>query len=137
MARRPRRAKNEINVVPYVDVMLVLLVIFMVAAPGMPSGLVELPSAGKSSQQVTGNPMTVEIDKNGALLLIDGAEKTPFADAKALADAIKGKIVAAAGTERPVVIAADKDVIYDKVIATADALRLAEIPRVALQVRQQ
>ena len=38
MARRPRRVKNEINVVPYVDVMLVLLVIFMVAAPGMPSG---------------------------------------------------------------------------------------------------
>lgn len=137
MARRPRRAKNEINVVPYVDVMLVLLVIFMVAAPGMPSGLVELPSAGKSSQQVTGNPMTVEISKDGALLLKDGKEETPYSDAKTLAAAIKEKITAAAGTERPVVIAADKGVIYDKVITTADALRLAEIPRVGLQVHQQ
>ncbi len=137
MARRPRRVKNEINVVPYVDVMLVLLVIFMVAAPGMPSGLVELPSAGKSTQQVTGNPMTVEIDKDGALVLKDGKDVTPYPDAKALADAIKAKIAEAAGTERPVVIAADKGVIYDKVIETADALRLAEIPRVGLQVRQK
>ena len=137
MARRPRRVKNEINVVPYVDVMLVLLVIFMVAAPGMPSGLVELPSAGKSSQQVTGNPMTVEISKEGALLLKDGNEKTPFSDAKALAAAIKEKVDAAAGTERPVVIAADKNVRYEIVMQTTDALRIAEIPRVGLQVYQK
>ena len=137
MARRPRRVKNEINVVPYVDVMLVLLVIFMVAAPGMPSGLVELPSAGKSSQQVTGNPMTVEISKEGALLLKDGNEKIPFSDAKALATAIKEKVDAAAGTERPVVIAADKNVRYEIVMQTTDALRIAEIPRVGLQVYQK
>ncbi|MBM5574244.1 MULTISPECIES: biopolymer transporter ExbD [Deefgea] len=137
MARRPRRAKNEINVVPYVDVMLVLLVIFMVAAPGMPSGLVELPSAGKSSQQVTGNPMTVDIDKDGAITLKDGQEVTSYPDAKALAAAIKIKVDAAAGTERPVVIAADKNVRYDAVMQTTDALRMAEIPRVALQVSQQ
>lgn len=137
MARRPRRVKNEINVVPYVDVMLVLLVIFMVAAPGMPSGLVELPSAGKSSQQVTGNPMTVEINKDGALLLKDGKESTPFSDAKTLAAAIKEKVDAAAGTERPVVIAADKNVRYEIVMQTTDALRIAEIPRVGLQVYQK
>ncbi|WP_035853140.1 biopolymer transporter ExbD [Deefgea rivuli] len=137
MARRPRRVKNEINVVPYVDVMLVLLVIFMVAAPGMPSGLVELPSAGKSSQQVTGNPMTVEINKDGALLLKDGKDSTPYADAKALAVAIKEKVDAAAGTERPVVIAADKNVRYEIVMQTTDALRIAEIPRVGLQVYQK
>ena len=137
MARRPRRAKNEINVVPYVDVMLVLLVIFMVAAPGMPSGLVELPSAGKSSQQATGNPLTVEIDKNGALLLKDGSEATPYTDSSALADAIKGKIAAAAGSERPVVIAADKNVRYEIVMMTTDALKMADIPRVGLQVYQK
>ena len=137
MARRPRRVKNEINVVPYVDVMLVLLVIFMVAAPGMPSGLVELPSAGKSSQQITGNPMTVEINKDGDLLLKDGKESTPYPDTKALADAIKEKIVAAAGTERPVVIAADKNVRYEIVMQTTDALKNAEIPRVGLQVYQK
>ena len=46
---RPRRLKNEINVVPYIDVMLVLLVIFMVTAPMMTTASIDVPSVGKSS----------------------------------------------------------------------------------------
>ena len=50
MALRPRRLKNEINVVPYIDVMLVLLVIFMVTAPMIQTASVDLPSVGKAAQ---------------------------------------------------------------------------------------
>ena len=47
---RRRRIKNEINMVPFIDVMLVLLIIFMVSAPLMPTGVVDLPSVGKARQ---------------------------------------------------------------------------------------
>jgi biopolymer transport protein ExbD len=53
---RPRRLKNEINVVPYIDVMLVLLVIFMVTAPMMTTASIDVPSVGKAAQTKDGRP---------------------------------------------------------------------------------
>ena len=67
---RQRRLKNEINVVPYIDVMLVLLVIFMVATPMMTTGSVDLPAAGTAPQKPD-KFLRVQIDKDGALSLFD------------------------------------------------------------------
>ena len=65
---RPRRAMSEINVVPYIDVMLVLLVIFMITAPLVNPGVIELPSVGKSSQPPE-LPLEVVIKADASLVL--------------------------------------------------------------------
>ena len=70
--RRSRRLMNQINVVPYIDVMLVLLVIFMVTAPLINPGQVELPSIGKSSNPPVA-PMEVSIRTDQSLWLRDRA----------------------------------------------------------------
>ena len=71
-SRRPRKQMNQINVVPYIDVMLVLLIIFMITAPLINPGQVELPSVAKS-QSVPVEPIEVTIRANGALRLRDRA----------------------------------------------------------------
>lgn len=135
--RRPRRAKSEINVVPYIDVMLVLLVIFMVAAPMMQQGTVELPSVGKTANQPNQKPpLFVIIDKDGALQLQEKQDQKgeSYADATALIAAVKG--MAGQGADaRPVVISADKNVRYEQVMNVMDGLKQAEIERVGLQVQ--
>ena len=65
---RPRRLMNQINIVPYVDVMLVLLVIFMVTAPLVNPGVVDLPSVGKSSQ-APATPLEVIVRRDQSLML--------------------------------------------------------------------
>ena len=70
MARRQRRLMNQINVVPYIDVMLVLLVIFMVTAPMIQPSSVELPSVGKSSQPPVA-PLEVIIKADASLAIRD------------------------------------------------------------------
>src|SRR5690554_7894766 len=66
--RKRRRLTNEINVVPYIDVMLVLLVIFMVTAPMITPGLIELPTVGQASE-IPAKPVEVQIDKDGDISL--------------------------------------------------------------------
>lgn len=133
MPRRPRRSMSQINVVPYIDVMLVLLVIFMVAAPMMQPGVVNLPSVGKSDRELNAKPLRVEIDKDGALRLVDGSDTLPQADTKALVAAVKEKLVAT--PERPVVIGAEKTVRYELVMNAMDALKQANVVRVGLLVQ--
>ncbi len=133
MARRPRRSMSQINVVPYIDVMLVLLVIFMVAAPMMQQGVVNLPTVGKSDREVNATPLRVEITADGLLKLIDKTDSRPLADAGALVAAVQEKL--AADPERPVVIGADKSVRYELVINAMDALKKANVARVGLQVQ--
>src|SRR3546814_11083602 len=65
---RSRRLKNEINVVPYIDVMLVLLVIFMVTAPMITPGIIELPSVGQADE-VQAKPIEVQVEEDGAISL--------------------------------------------------------------------
>ena len=69
---RPRRLKNEINVVPYIDVMLVLLVIFMVTAPMVPPASINLPSVGKASQPPVA-PLEIIIKADEGLMMRDRA----------------------------------------------------------------
>jgi biopolymer transport protein TolR len=132
--RRARRLNSHINVVPYIDVMLVLLVIFMVTAPLMAPGVVDLP---KVSNAATTPAVALEVvlQKDGSLKLVDrdatrAAEMTVNLDS--LAQQAQGRM--RTGEDRPVVIAADKGVVYEQVLAVMDALKTAGVQRVGLSV---
>ena len=132
---RGRRTKNEINMVPFIDVMLVLLIIFMVSAPLMPTGVVDLPTVGKAKQAPEkvievvvgeGEQVSLRIDQqdSGSMKL---AELT--ARVKAAQDSTAGGPTAA-----PVIISARKDVRYDAVLKIMDTLQRAGVARVGLTV---
>ena len=110
-----RRLMNQINVVPYIDVMLVLLVIFMVTAPMTNPGVVELPKVGETLKQQV-NPIVISIKKNGKIE-IDG--KT-FKNDALLAHVKK---ITDKNPKQSVVIAADKKVNYGKVITIMDLIK--------------
>ena len=132
--RSGRRLMNQINVVPYIDVMLVLLVIFMVTAPLINPGQVELPSIGKTSTPPVA-PLEVSVDKNGALSLRDrdkGATDSKVTRDELLA-AIREK--QKANPNQPVVIAADKDVRYESVLEVMDMLQQNNVQKVGLLAR--
>jgi len=128
-----RRTINEINMVPFIDVMLVLLIIFMVSAPLITTGLVDLPSVGKSHQRpehvvevIVGADETlrVRVDAKG-----DGAA-LPMARLKTRV------LEAQAGNaETPVVISADRAVRYEAVVKVMDTLQRAGVQRVGLAVK--
>jgi biopolymer transport protein TolR len=119
-----RRLMNQINVVPYIDVMLVLLVIFMVTAPMTNPGVVELPKVGETLKQQV-NPIVISIKKNGKIE-IDG--KT-FKNDALLAYVKK---ITDKNPKQSVVIAADKKVNYGKVITIMDLLKQNEVGKVGL-----
>ncbi len=129
---------NQINVVPYIDVMLVLLVIFMVTAPLVTPAMVELPSVGKSSQSPAA-PLEVVIRADQSMLLRErGASGKGQSQERAVSTA---ELVRAlrekqkSNPEQPVVIAADKDVRYEAVLKVMDELQRQNIRRVGLLVK--
>jgi len=129
--RSARRLMNQINVVPYIDVMLVLLVIFMVTAPLVNPGQVDLPSVGKSSQAAIA-PMEVTIRADESLWLRDRSvtgEETRV-DRARLVQAIRQK--QQRNPEQAVVIAADKNVRYEAVLNVMDMLQQNQVTRVGL-----
>ena len=136
MARRYRIRKpmSEINVVPYIDVMLVLLVIFMVTAPFISPTQVELPSVAKSSQAPQ-SPLEVMIRADGALLLRDrsAAGDEQKVDEADLRPAVLARLQDQ--PERPVVISADKSVRYESVMRVMDTLQRMGVARVGLLVK--
>jgi biopolymer transport protein TolR len=119
-----RRLMNQINVVPYIDVMLVLLVIFMVTAPMTNPGVVELPKVGQALKQTT-QPIVVSIKKDGTTE-IDGRR---YNRADLLAHLKK---VVEKKPEQSIVIAADKKVMYQEVISVMDLLKQNDINKVGL-----
>ena len=130
--RRPtRRLMNQINVVPYIDVMLVLLVIFMITAPLVNPGQVELPSVGKVSN-VSVAPLEVSVRTDRTLWLRDraaGASERQISRNELIA-AIRQK--QAKNPEQAVVIAADKDVRYEAVLDVMDMLQQNQVRKVGL-----
>ena len=125
---------NEINVVPYIDVMLVLLVIFMVTAPMIQTGNVELPSVGKSSQPPVA-PLEVIIKADGALALRDRA-KGSAEQVVARADlAARIRQAQAANPQQAVLIAGDKSVRYEAVLAVMDELQRQQVAKIGLLVQ--
>ena len=133
--RRTRRQQmNEINVVPYIDVMLVLLIIFMITAPLISPGQIELPQIGKSLTPPVA-PLEVVIKADSSLTLRDrdkgGIEQT--VSQSQLIEAIKQK--QAQNAEQPVVIAADKSVRYEEVMNVMDILQQQQVKKVGLLAR--
>jgi biopolymer transport protein TolR len=136
---RGRRTINEINMVPFIDVMLVLLIIFMVTAPLIAPSMIELPSVGKAAKQPD-QIIQIIIGKNEALEL-KVKEKSSAVNLKGLVESVK----AAQGVRDPkgnkepvnsaVVISADKSVKYEAVVKVMDTLQRAGIARVGLSVQ--
>jgi biopolymer transport protein TolR len=132
---RSRRLMNEINVVPYVDVMLVLLVIFMVTAPLMAPGLVELPSVAKSSPPPE-TPLEVIIRTDQSMVLrerVKGQAVDRNVNLPQLVAAVQER--QKRSPDQAVVISADKDVRYEAVLKVMDELQKSDVKRVGLMVR--
>ncbi len=128
-----RRTINEINMVPFIDVMLVLLIIFMVTAPLITTGVVDLPTVGKAKQRpdhvielVVGNDESVR-------LRLDGKDPAQSVALRSIAQRVREAQAGDAAT--PVVISADKSVKYEAVVKVMDTLQRAGIQRVGLSVK--
>lgn len=132
-SRRNRRLKNDINVVPYIDVMLVLLVIFMVTAPMITPGLIELPTVGRANE-IQAKPVEVQIEADGAISLRvrDAGAEFEQINSQELVTEVRSRITA----DTPVVIAADGKVPYETVMKIMDQLRGSGIQRLGLLVDQ-
>ena len=129
---RQRRQKNEINVVPYIDVMLVLLVIFMVTAPMMTTASIDLPSVAKASQ-VPSEALQVKISGDQSLSLTAPGKAERSLSRGELSQAIleaQGK-----NPEQPVLIVGDKNVKYEAVLTVMDELKRLQVKRVSLLVQ--
>ncbi len=122
---RKRRLMNQINVVPYIDVTLVLLVIFMVTAPMTNPGVVDLPKVGHALKQPQIPPLVLTVKLNNAIEL-DGKK---MSDDKLLL-AVRQAVTKS--PDRSVVIAADKNVKYDEVIKVMNLLKVNKIDKVGL-----
>ena len=130
---RRRRTMNEINMVPFIDVMLVLLVIFMVSAPLITTGVVDLPSVGQAKAPLQ-SVIEVVVRRDERLeLKIDNGEAQPLALAQ-----LAARVTQAQGGKAatPVVISAERNVKYDAVVRVMDTLQRAGVQRVGLSVRQ-
>ena len=132
--RRARKPINQINVVPYIDVMLVLLVIFMVTAPLIAPGEIELPSVGSKLTPAV-NALKIRLNPDKSILLTDESVKN-FRPVRVTRDNLVAQVIAIqAGREQPVVIDADKGSRYEDVIAILDQLQQGGVKRVGLLAR--
>ena len=132
--RRERRAMAEINVVPYIDVMLVLLIIFMVAAPLINPGQIDLPQVGQKLDPAVA-PLEVRVRPNGDLTLVDRTRSTDElrVNRNQLLDYVRQAQAQHAG--QAVVIAGDRKVAYEEVLAVLDVLQKGQVKRVGLLAR--
>ena len=128
---RGRRTISEINMVPFIDVMLVLLIIFMVTAPMITPSMVDLPSVGKAAKQPD-KVILIVIQKDERLELVSDG-KTDSATLASVASSVKRLV----GDEQntAVVISADRTVKYETVVQVMDSLQRAGIARVGLSVQ--
>ena len=129
---RQRRLKNEINVVPYIDVMLVLLVIFMVTAPMMTTASIDVPSVGKAAQApAEALQVNIRADQSLSLTLPGKSERSMTRSelSYAILDAQRKN------PEQPVLIVGDKNVRYEAVLSVMDELQRQQVKRIGLLVQ--
>ena len=132
--RRTRRSMSEINVVPYIDVMLVLLVIFMVAAPLIKPGQIDLPQAAQKLNPAVA-PLEVRVRASGDLGLVD-RNKSPEelrVNRRQLVDSVRA--AQRVNPDQPVVIAGDRSVRYEEVLKVLELLQQSQVKRVGLLAR--
>jgi biopolymer transport protein TolR len=130
--RARRRTMSEINVVPYIDVMLVLLVIFMITAPLLTQGVdVELPKAASEPMKADARePLVVTVNKKGDYYVNVGEEQEKPIDHDTLVARVAAVLRNQPGT--PVMVRGDKDVNYGKVVTAMALLQKAGAPNVGL-----
>ena len=126
---RPRKTINQINVVPYIDVMLVLLVIFMVTAPLINPGVVDLPSVG-SKLATPVAPLEVSLKTDQSLWLREGSNAPLRVSRAELVSRVLDR--QAKNPEQAVVIAADKSARYEEVMGVLDMLQQNGVRKVGL-----
>ena len=133
---RGRRTISEINMVPFIDVMLVLLIIFMVTAPLITPSMIALPKVGKAAAQPQ-SPVQIMIGKDEAIQIRIKTDSTPSNINTVAADIVKlePKVKVAVADAVPVVISADKSVKYETVVKVMDNLQKAGVSRVGLSVQ--
>ena len=133
---RGRRAINDINMVPFIDVMLVLLIIFMVTAPLISPSVIDVPSVGKASTQPD---QVIQV-------LIDAQEKIELKSTGSTSTQISVTLsslpqqvmqLQGGNANTPVVISADKGIKYETVVKVMDSLQRAGVQRVGLSVLLQ
>jgi len=127
-----RRLAAEINVVPYIDVMLVLLVIFMITAPLLQQGVkVDLPNTNsKPLDQNDEEPLIISIKKDGSYYINLGEGQEQSIDLATLKDKVTK--VRAAKPNTPVMVWGDKDVAYGTIVELMSELQQAGVPDVGL-----
>ncbi len=129
---RERRLKNEINVVPYIDVMLVLLVIFMVTAPMMTTASIDVPSVGKAAQ-APAEALQVNIRADQSLALAyPGKSERSMTRSELSAAILEAQ---RKNPEQPVLIVGDKNVKYEAVLGIMDELQRQQVKRIGLLVQ--
>jgi len=131
---RGRRTINEINMVPFIDVMLVLLIIFMVTAPLITPSVVDLPSVGKAPRKPD---QVIEIvvgkDESLTLKILDNSTRLKLGD---LAGNVKrAQSAAGKNASSAVIISADRSVKYEAVVKVMDTLQRAGVQRIGLSVQ--
>ena len=131
--RHRRRAMAEMNMVPFIDVMLVLLIIFMVTAPLIAPSLIDLPSVGKGRQPPR-QVIEIVIRKDESLEFRQDGKGAPIALALVADSAMKAQKAVGPG-ESAVVISADRSVKYETVVKVMDTLQRAGVQRVGLSVQ--
>ena len=133
---RGRRTISEINMVPFIDVMLVLLIIFMVTAPLITPSMIALPKVGKAAAQPQ-SPVQIMIGKDEAIQIKIKTDSIPSNVTAVAGDIVKlePKVKLAALDAVSVVISADKSTKYETVVRVMDNLQKAGVSRVGLSVQ--
>ncbi len=129
---KKRKPIAEINVVPYIDVMLVLLIIFMVTAPLLKQGVdVDLPNAPANPLDVNSpEPIVISVDKKGGMYLNIAPEAEALIDADALVKQVKAALLK--DPKRPVMVRGDANGPYQNVVSTLVLLQQADVGSVGL-----
>ena len=129
--RKRRKLKAEINVVPYIDVMLVLLIIFMVTAPLLNLGVdIQLPQSKARSIQNDKEPAVVSVDKDGHLFLTLGPAKREPIEPQALVAKVSAFV--RENPQLPFLVAGDERVDYGKIYQAMVLMQQAGVPKVGL-----
>jgi biopolymer transport protein TolR len=134
-----RRAMADINVVPYIDVMLVLLVIFMVTAPLVSPSIINLPTVGNAQPQEQQPPVVINIKADGSLT-IRYKDDAGSSQEQRMTKADLNTFVLnrqESHPDQPVVIAADKTVKYENVMNVMSDMKARGVKRVGLLVKSQ
>ena len=130
-----RKRMSEINVVPYIDVMLVLLVIFMVTAPLLTQGIkVELPQAGSQNIESKGQePLVVSVDQQGRFYFNIGDKPDQSLDAKNLM--LRVKAVLRHREDSTVYVKGDRNVAYGEVVQVMALLKQSGVEHIGMVTR--